>query len=366
MQLQISQKTVSIIIPVYKTEQYLQECMDSVFRQDYPYVEVILVDDGSPDRCPELCDRYAEQFEHVHAVHQSNRGLGLSRNAGMEAASGEYFFFLDSDDCLDGEKAISTLVRRAEEKKADIVVGSFRRFHKGTVSHVNFHHLQEGDDTRTVDFRFKGFYMYGHLAYNWGKLYRRSFLEKYDLKCRAYPFTQDKAHNMSCYAYRPVYAFVEESVYRYRVNEESVSFRYKDNFMPVWVSIASDFQDFLRERKIRNRYGDLTALHIFFGSFFLAKQELQFQKHGILETVKMLEKYGQIPFVNQAMTELAKGKYVREIHVLSWKILIRTAAILFSLHLYWPYAWGIALLRRLQIDTRITRARYRKWKRSSI
>lgn len=84
---------VSVIIPVYKTEQYLKECMDSVLVQDYPYIEIILVDDGSPDNCPLLCDEYAAKYENVQAVHQKNCRLGLSRNAGMRAASGEYIFF---------------------------------------------------------------------------------------------------------------------------------------------------------------------------------------------------------------------------------------------------------------------------------
>lgn len=351
--------TVSIIIPVYKTEQYLDECMESVFRQDYPCLEIVLVDDGSPDGCPAMCDKYAAQYEQVQVVHQTNRGLGLSRNSGMEASSGEYIFFLDSDDCLDGETAISLLVAQAEKKKADIVTGGFRRFHENMVSAVNVHHLQDGDYTKTADFRFKGFYMYGHLAHDWGKLYHRSFLAEYDLKCCSYPFTQDKAHNMACCACQPVYAFIDESVYMYRINETSVTYRYKDNFIPVWVSIASDFHGFLKDRGIKNTYGDLIAFHIFFGSFFLVKQELQFKKHGIIESVKMLKKYNENPFVNKAMRALARGKFVNKIHVLSWKLVIRAASVLFSLHLYWPYAVGIALLRKLRIDEQITKSRYR-------
>lgn len=351
---------VSVIIPVYKTEEYLEECMDSVLKQDYPNMEIILVDDGSPDNCPAICDQYTKQYENVSVVHQTNCGLGLSRNSGMAASSGEYIFFLDSDDCLDGVETISSLVKRAEEKGADIVTGGFRRFNDSMISEVNVHHLYEGDYTRTVDFRFKGFYMYGHLAYNWGKLYRRKFLEEHDLKCRAYPFTQDKAHNMACCAYGPVYAFVKESVYLYRVNESSVTFRYKENFMPVWISIASDFQDFLQERGIDNCYGDLMAFHIYFGSFFLVKQELQYKKHGILESTKMLKKYGANPFVKKMMTELARRKYINEISPIFWKILIHVTALLFVIHFYWLYAVGIALLRKLQIDERITRARYKK------
>lgn len=350
---------VSVIIPVYKTEQYLKECMDSVLGQDYPYIEIILVDDGSPDNCPFLCDEYAAKYENVQAVHQKNCGLGLSRNAGMRAASGEYIFFLDSDDCIDGKEAIGRLVECAKSRQADIVVGGFRRFNDKMVSKVNVHHLRGGDYTKTVDFRFKGFYMYGHLAYNWGKLYRKSFLEENNLKCRAYPFTQDKAHNMACLACQPVYAFIDESVYLYRVNEESVTFRYKENLMPVWVAIAADFRAFLRKRGIKNTYGDLMAFHIFFGSFFLVKQELQYKKHGIRESVRVLKKYRRYPFARRAMAALAKGKYVDQIDALSWKIVIRIASILFVLHLYLPFVAGIALLRKLQIDEKITKARYK-------
>lgn len=352
-------KKVSIVIPVYKTEQYLGECMDSVLGQVYPCIEVILVDDGSPDGCPALCDHYAERYANVSVIHQSNQGLGLSRNAGLSRASGDYVFFLDSDDCMDGERAISLLVKRAEEKNADIVVGSFRRFNAKMVSSPNPHHLREGAYTKTVDFRFKGFYMYGHLAYDWGKLYRKSFLEGNDLKCSPYPFTQDKAHNMACCAYQPVYAFIDESVYRYRVNEESVTFRYKENLVEVWVAIASDFYRFLKARGIRNRYGDLMAFHIFFGSFFLVKQELEFKEHGACQAVRMLKRYGSIPFVRKAMTALAEGRYIDKIESFSWKMVIRMASIAFSLHLYWPFVWGIALLRRLRVDRRITESRYK-------
>ena len=113
---------VSIIIPVYKTEQYLKECMDSVLKQKWPALEIILVDDGSPDNAPAMCDNYAEQYPNVRVIHQKNSGLGLSRNVGLENAKGTYVLFLDSDDCLDGPETVSRLAICAEEKQADIVV----------------------------------------------------------------------------------------------------------------------------------------------------------------------------------------------------------------------------------------------------
>lgn len=157
-----------MIIPVYKTEKYLSECIESVLEQDYPYLDIILVDDGSPDGCPKICDWYAAERGNVRVIHKKNEGLGKARNTGTDHAYGQYLMFLDSDDKLDGTRAVSSLVACAERNRADIVVGGFRRFHDNWVSEVNIHHLMDGDYTQTVDFRFRGFFQYGHLAYDWG------------------------------------------------------------------------------------------------------------------------------------------------------------------------------------------------------
>lgn len=353
---------VSIIVPVYKTEKYLEECMGSILGQEYPAMEVLLIDDGSPDRCPALCDGYAAAHGNVAVIHQKNMGLGMSRNTGLSAARGKYVFFVDSDDCLDGAGAIRCLVEKAEEEQADITVGCYRRFNASGCRQVNSHHLHGGAYTETVDFRFKGFYMYGHLAHNWGQLYKKAFLDAHDLKCCAYPFTQDKAHNIECYVYHPRYAFIEDSIYLYRVNEESVTFRYKENLMPVWISIAADFKEFLQCRGIEGDYGDLTALHIFFGSFFLVKQELQFKKHGIREGIRAVRKYGEEPLVREAMADLAGGKYVKDISVLSWRVVIRAAAAMFHIRAYALFVVGISLLRKLGVDGSITESRNKKEK----
>ncbi len=351
---------VSVIIPVYKVEKYLEECVESVLKQDYPDIEIILVDDGSPDNCPIICDQLTQKYNNIKVIHQVNSGQGVARNTGMRAAEGKYICFMDSDDCLDGKGAISSLVKCAEENNADIVVGSFRRFSEKGITEKNYHQLMAGEYTKTVEFRFKGFYKYGHLAYNWGKLYRKEFLDKYELLSPIYPFTQDKAHNIECCACEPVYAFISDSVYLYRVNEESVTFKYKANFIPVWVAIAEDFDAFLQERGITRDYNDLMYFHIFFGSFFLAKQELQFKEKGIREAAKALKEYGKNPFVKRSMNALAKGKYLNGIDALSWKIVIWGASMLFSLHGYFFMAAGIALLRKMEIDSKITKSRYRK------
>ena len=95
-----SQPAVTVIVPVYKVERYLSRCVDSILDQSFPDFEIILVDDGSPDRCPALCDAYREKDDRVVVIHKPNGGLSSARNAGMRIAKGEYLCFVDSDDYI--------------------------------------------------------------------------------------------------------------------------------------------------------------------------------------------------------------------------------------------------------------------------
>ena len=99
----------SIIVPVYNVEDYLEECVNSVRNQTYQDIEIILVDDGSPDRCPEICDNFAKEDERIQVIHKKNEGLSSARNIGLEMASGEYILFLDSDDYWNEKNALNKL-----------------------------------------------------------------------------------------------------------------------------------------------------------------------------------------------------------------------------------------------------------------
>lgn len=94
---------ISIIVPVYKVEEYLDECVQSLVNQTYKNLEIILVDDGSPDRCPQMCDEWARKDPRISVIHKSNGGLSSARNAGLDAAKGDYIGFVDSDDIIDAE-----------------------------------------------------------------------------------------------------------------------------------------------------------------------------------------------------------------------------------------------------------------------
>ena len=112
---------LSIIVPVYKVEKYLPKCIDSILAQTFTDFELILIDDGSPDRCGEICDEYAIKDERIVVIHQVNRGVSAARNAGLDAAKGEYIGFVDSDDWIKPEM-YEIMVRTAIDKKADVVI----------------------------------------------------------------------------------------------------------------------------------------------------------------------------------------------------------------------------------------------------
>lgn len=115
------QSLVSVIVPVYKVEQYLDKCLESIVSQTYRNLEIILVDDGSPDSCPQKCDDWAKRDSRVKVIHKKNAGLGFARNSGLEIAKGDFIAFVDSDDFLSLD-AIEIMVKRICQDKSDLVI----------------------------------------------------------------------------------------------------------------------------------------------------------------------------------------------------------------------------------------------------
>ena len=113
------QDLISVIVPVYKVEKYLKRCVDSILAQTYPCLEVILVDDGSPDGCPAICDEYAREDRRVRVIHKENGGLSDARNAGIDAAKGKFLGFVDSDDYVH-PRFYELLLQALKEEGADI------------------------------------------------------------------------------------------------------------------------------------------------------------------------------------------------------------------------------------------------------
>ncbi len=161
-----TKRTVSVIVPVYNVERYIRNCLDSLLNQSFRNWEAILVDDGSPDRSGDICEEYAARDFRFKVVHKENGGLSSARNAGLPLASGDYIFFLDSDDFLHPE-TLDKLVTIAINTDADIVQCCFIRGSEVTFSPIDIGGKISIYDNHTI------FTSFAAKIITCGKLYRR-------------------------------------------------------------------------------------------------------------------------------------------------------------------------------------------------
>ena len=187
---------VSVIVPVYNAEAALQRCIDSILNQEFKDLELLLMDDGSKDSSPAICDAAAEKDPRVRVIHKENSGVSDTRNLGLDLAQGTFVQFLDADDWIT-EDSTKMLVRTATEKDADLVVAEFYRV---VGDHLSRKGSIESDMvlTRQAYAEFMKYspadYYYGVL---WNKLYRRSILEKHHIRMnKAISFCEDFIFNL--------------------------------------------------------------------------------------------------------------------------------------------------------------------------
>lgn len=169
---------ISIVIPIYKVEKYINQCIRSVLDQTYQKLEIILVDDESPDQCPVICDQYANEDERIKVIHQKNRGLSGARNEGIKYITGDYVLFLDSDDYLAPDYC-EKMIAVAKQENADIVVGEIISVDDdGNIlddkNGLHFEQNKTFDNEQGMKLIIEQTEMKG---YAWGKLYRRMIVD---------------------------------------------------------------------------------------------------------------------------------------------------------------------------------------------
>lgn len=163
---------ITVIVPIYKVEMYLRKCIDSIINQSYKNLEIILVDDGSPDKCGLICDEYATNDSRVHVIHKKNGGLSDARNVALDMASGDYYTFIDSDDYV-AEDYLLYLYNLAKKNCADIAICEYLYI---TESGKIINHVQNDGKLIVMD-RERALYellnskLFSNSA--WGKLYKK-------------------------------------------------------------------------------------------------------------------------------------------------------------------------------------------------
>lgn len=224
---------LTVIIPVYKAEKYLDNCIQSVLNQSLRDLEIILVDDGSPDRCGEMCDEYARQDERICVIHKQNAGAGFARNDGLKLASGKYVTFVDSDDYIE-TSAYETVCRLADEHGLDTLRFTCNRFtEEGRFLTANSldGELRFYTERNEIDKLALHIFTSTSDAYRLGgsacmAIYARSVIEanhvNYPIESK-YDMGEDFIFNFRFYLHANRVGYFPRTYYHYRVNMDSQS-----------------------------------------------------------------------------------------------------------------------------------------------
>ena len=214
------QPILSIVVPIYKVEEYLDDCINSILEQTFKEFELILVDDGSPDKCGQICDKYADKDRRIKVIHKKNGGLSSARNAGINVAKAKYIGFVDSDDIID-KNMYMNLIKLASMNDADIVCCDILKFY-------NYKEILEKENTmenikifnniEAIRNLYNDLYLDTVVA--WNKIYKRSLFK--DIR-----FPVGKLHEDEFTTYKLIYEskkiiYTNQKLYYYRQTPNSI------------------------------------------------------------------------------------------------------------------------------------------------
>lgn len=298
-----SSDLISVIVPIYKVEGYLEQCIESICHQTYRRLEIILVDDGSPDSCPELCEKYALMDERIKVYHKKNGGLSDARNYGLDVSNGKYIIFVDSDDYIE-EDMIQKLYSSLIENEADLIIGGISYVDEvgNRVSNIQ-ENLPIGIMSQQ-DFwdMYQSEYMIPCVV-TWNKIYKKNLFDEVRFAVGKYHEDEFIIHKIISQCKKIV--CISDEIYNYRQRKNSI--------MSEQYSVKHlDIVEALLERSL----------------FFFYEHNMRLaEKTLALAIGKLLKAYAKLDFSN----EENKMRYEE----------LRTCFV----KLYWKYVCSLASLR---------------------
>lgn len=268
------EQLISIIIPIYKAEQYVSKCINSVLAQTYSRWELLLVNDGSPDRCNEICQKYAEKDERIRYFEQQNQGVSVARNLGIENAKGDILIFVDADDWINKEMC-QTIVEHWDES-IELLLFDYQEVHKNG-KHVHRHFFQQEYINFQSDLRYDidylmlsvlGFYQdwdkksVHTIAVPWSRAYSQKFICNNNIYFPVGIYmNEDRIFNLRCIDKIKNAIYINSPLYNYCTNDNSVTntmnkkdaFQLIDNYNKVF-KILKEIIKSKKDKRYREAY----------------------------------------------------------------------------------------------------------------
>lgn len=277
------EELISIIIPVYKVEKYLSRCIESVMAQTYSNIEIILIDDGSSDKCPEICDNYADKDPRIKVVHKKNGGLSDARNAGITLAEGKYISFLDSDDYVH-PRMYQELLHILKKEEADV---SFCNLNRVYSEEYELNDIQDGTlhiysgKQAVKNILDKNLHVVSVIAC--GKLYKKELFE-------SIRFPVGKLHEDEFTTYKIFYkctkvVFMDKGYYYYFQRDDGIMGTRKKVFSADGLEAYEQMGDFFQKTSDR----DIFYLVKYKYMYMLHRASVDLKKSGDQSEIDLAE-----------------------------------------------------------------------------
>lgn len=316
---------ISILVPVYKVEAYLPRCIESVLSQDFTNYELILVDDGSPDKSGKICEEYASRYPQIiKVIHKKNGGLPSARLAGFQQASGKYIMFLDSDDYL-LPNALTVLHNKIEEGY-DIVKGINRRVYADDNYTIERYRIFNEEVIGNENYLSK--VINADIApYLWGGLYRKNLIQEEDFNpILSFSVGEDWLLNITIARRVNKMACIDKEVYCYFINNNSImqskicSDEYSERMRKVVKNLTCNYGDNIKF------WVNLNQVKGMISNFFIP--EIKFNKTNYSKLLQYLQEeklYSYIKiYIDKRFLFCIKNRYIFSIYTYIYRFLFRT------------------------------------------
>lgn len=282
---------ISIIIPVYNKESYIDKCLTSVNNQTYEKIEIIIINDGSTDNSDSIIKNWISKDSRIRYFKQENQGVAKARNMGLEYATGEYIFFLDADDYLI-EDAIYCFVNNLNNVEADIIIGNYyeykQKLYKKSSHETRLYMPKELNQLDTIIDMFIDNGRAMAMAGN--KLYKADFLKKISIEFKKNIISEDRLFNLMCYVNNPSILLIEEYTYVYNIIEDSRSRKVNPNYYRESISLFFLFHKYLSSNSKLKDYQNLLKLILVYDLYKIINHTFENSKTPIKDTNNIIKK----------------------------------------------------------------------------
>jgi glycosyltransferase involved in cell wall biosynthesis len=239
---------ITIIVPIYKAEKYLNRCVNSILSQTFKDFELILVDDGSPDNCPMICDEYSVNDKRVMVIHKQNSGVSSARNCGIEVASGEYLMFIDSDDYIDSDM-IEVMLNTTRVKTDYIIAGlSMETYKNGNIVRCDLYKMQNKEyNVRTLFEALESDYPLICISGPCCKIFKRKIIEENNIRfCEDMTLGEDTYFNLEYLEHCDSIIALSKEFYHYtRENDDSLFTKYNEQSFEIHEKVFDKMRDII-------------------------------------------------------------------------------------------------------------------------